>query len=326
MKKLMKKKVNVFGKGVPMFVIALFAMGLVSAALLGYYGVITGMAVVSQSVILEDNEVTGAWNTNLVAGKTIIDCDTDSNGHSVRNNADVEATIQFGTICGNTVGQDDGTITYTDIDWSTFGNNRCDGIETEIYGILELTTKTVVFGSSPWAENDDAEATVKYNIVGSNINAEVIDYDGITLSDYTLIYYKDNSDRFNDPAQAIKLDSITGSLPYGTDGNLDEYNYCEPSGFVTTGEDYVHCHGAKIWLVPNGALTNCDGNGVCDIAWGQASNFLFETDLIVYSDDVDNKITLPANGGGFNFCVEQDFALNLVPDTYTIETKILPVI
>jgi len=54
MKKLLKKKVNVFGKGIPVFVIALvlLTMGLASAGLLSYYGMVIGTVTVDQSLVI----------------------------------------------------------------------------------------------------------------------------------------------------------------------------------------------------------------------------------------------------------------------------------
>jgi len=86
-----------------------------------------------------------------------------------------------------------------------------------------------------------------------------------------LIYYKDNSDRFNSPAQVINLNDINSNLPYLNDSNAEEYNYCD------TGE-YLTCQGAKIWYVPTTAIES-GGN----INWGRASEFLFETSLVQYS-------------------------------------------
>ena len=60
MKKLLKKKVNVFGKTVPLFVIALFAIGLASALLVPYLSnTITGNVVVDSPMELVISDVSG---------------------------------------------------------------------------------------------------------------------------------------------------------------------------------------------------------------------------------------------------------------------------
>ena len=317
MKKLMKKKVNVFGKKFPVFVIALFAIGLVSAALLPYFGMITGMAVVSQSVILEDNEVTGEWNTNLVAGESVIDCDDDFNGHWVKNNAGVPVAIQFGTDCWKGGDKDDGTRYSTNIDWSDVNNNKCDGIVTEIYGILELTKKVISTWQPTGIVGDTIEIT--YTIVGDTFEAT-----GDLPAGYVLVYAMDKENRFNDYATVIRVEDVDESLPMVGDWNANANpDYCDKHN---TFDDFEHCVGAKIWAVPEIAIGVISEDGVSyKLTWADMANYYYETDLIVYSDNTNNEITLPANGGGFNFCVKQDFALNLVADTYTIETKILPV-
>lgn len=315
MKRLFKKKVSLFGKEISVFVVVLLAVGLVSAALLPFFGVITGSAIVSQSVEVEDTPITGEWNGGVTAGEIIVDCDNDDIGHYVRNNANVPATIQLGTVCNNSVAYDDGEQTIMSINWA----NECEGIDTEIYGILELSTKH----TSDWSLNGN-KATVKYTIIGGTFSAEVID--GVE-SGYELIYYKDDVDaqtvteREANPQQAIQVNVIgSNNLPYTNDGNVqDGANYCG------TPDNYIHCKGAKLWYVPTAALSSCT-SGVCDIDWAQWDTFLYETDLIMYSSDSINKMTLPSNGGGFSFCVKNDFAINLAPDTYTIETKVLPVL
>lgn len=313
-KKMSKKKLMVFG------VLGLFAVCLVSAALMSYYGVWTGTFTTTQAVLTTGDPTFSFDDKTYGAGESFSDCD-----NSVKNNAGVPVAIQFGTTCSSgLLGSDDGTRSESLIDWSSFDGIACDGITTEIYGVLELTNKNVVFGSSPWDIIGTKTATVKYTIVGDEFEAQVIDSTGITLSEYTLIYYKDNSDRFDNPAKAILITNVNKDLPYVEDGNVDEYNYCGTVDNIAkgwTGDNYEHCHGAKIWLVPTADIDMT--NGV--LTWSNAGNYLFETDLIVYSDDASNEITLLANGGGFDFCVQNDLVTNLEVDTYTIETKILPV-
>ena len=84
----MKKKVNVFGKSVPVFLIALIAVtGFVSAALLTYFGVITGSVTLSQSVLFDGHDITTLTpvvETMVgVAGEIFYNPD-----HTLKNNAD----------------------------------------------------------------------------------------------------------------------------------------------------------------------------------------------------------------------------------------------
>lgn len=303
--KFNKKKLLMVG-------LPLLAVVIVSAAIITYYALYIGVFDVSQSIQVSGEEYFSFNGKSYTAGESFFDCE-----HSVKNVANVNVPIKFGTTCANSEGFDDETRSESNIDWSTFSNNRCDGIITSIYGILELSTKD----TDTWAV-DGTKAKVKYTVVSDTFSAEVIEG---AIEDYELIYYKDAEDaqtvaeRTASPQKAIKISAIgSNSLPYANDGNVQaDANYCG------NPDNYEHCKGTKLWYVPSEALSNCV-NGVCDINWGLWGNFLYETDLIVYSSDAGNKITLPSNGGGFKYCVQNDLVTNLQPDTYTITTKVLP--
>ena len=150
-------------------------------------------------------------------------------------------------------------------------NDADPEIEVTYTGELELTKKDVVFGDEVWIIPGDAEKVqVKYTAIGDSFEAEVTDG---AITDYVLIYYKDNSDRFNEPAEAILVEGNDFPyLPYESDKNsevADEYDYC--------GE-YDTCHGAKIWYVPSTAILS---GGELD--WSKASDFYFESELIQYN-------------------------------------------
>jgi len=149
---------------------------------------------------------------------------------------------------------------------TTITNDAPEGIDVEYQGTTELSKKEVVFGESEWATLGDP-ITVEYTVVGDSFNAEVTE----PITGYELVYYKDNSDRFNNPATAISITEISENLPYEEDGNADEYDMCEI-------ENYTNCHGAKIWYVPSDAI---DGEGNVD--WARADEFYFETNLIQYN-------------------------------------------
>lgn len=242
---------KIFNRVIPATVLALIVMaGLGSAGLLTYYGMITGTATIEQSVKVDGESVKESlalsYDASGVAGNTVVD-----GPHSLTNDADVPATVDFETI------------------YSPDG----DGITTEYVGELTLTEKNVDFESDVWTVPGDAETvTVEYTIVGDEFNAEIVEN---AKTGYKLIYYSDNFDRFNDVAKAIDIDTITENLPYPDDENAEggDYDYCE------TGE-YVTCHGAKIWYVPEDAV-DTDGN----IDWSKASEFYYETELIQYNKE-----------------------------------------
>jgi len=199
-----------------------------------------------------------------------------------------------GVGCGHAVGSVMTVFNKADfpIDVSITSSEE-EGVTTTYKATLELSQKVVNFSDEgPWELTGDT-ASVSYTIVGDSFDAEVItgEKDG-----YELIYYKDNSDRFNNPAEAITVASITGNLPHANDGNVDEYDYC------ATGE-YATCHGAKIWYVPSNAITDDE------LDWNRASEFLFETELIQYNHE--GVITMyPDNIVGLYSVFDFDCRLN----------------
>ncbi len=241
-------------KKISIVLIALVAIGLVSAGLVEYFGQREATIEITPAVDLTGGEA--CTITDAIGGNTY-ECDEIG----INNNADVEVDVEITT---EIVEEED----VTDIRY---------------IGYLNLAQKVVEFGSEPWDLLLDGDtATVKYTVVGDEFSAEIVSG---ALEGYELIYYKDNSDRFNDPASARTISQVIVSgknLPYDNDGNVDEYDYC------ATGE-YDTCHGAKLWYVLSDAIT--DGN----IDWARADEFLFETELIQYN--ADGVITMYPNSG-----------------------------
>lgn len=175
-------------------------------------------------------------------------------------------------------------------------------VTTSYLGSLVLTEKVVDFNEDVWEIPGDAdEVEVIYTLVGDEFVAWVEE----GVEGYELIYYKDNSDRFDNPAEVINVEEVEGNLPYETDGNVDEYDYCETN-------EYLTCHGAKIWYVPSDAI-NQDGS----LDWSRASEFYYETELIQFSD---GQVTVYPSQE-LQFTPQYEFGLYAEGD-YTIETTI----
>ena len=107
------------------------------------------------------------------------------------------------------------------------------------------------------------------------------------------------------------------NLPSSSDENaLDTCDYstngCNP-------ED-SHLKGAKIWLV-----LSSDYNEVTNslIAWHQA-DYLYETNLIQYFNNVDGQIVVPA-GDYIEFYSQFDVDAMATTDAYVIYTTVNPV-
>ncbi len=233
MKRKMNKKLLLFGLPV------ILALAFVAAAT--YYALVTVNVNVNQPI-----SVTGELTQE-------VDCDAGDTCYG----SDV------------TISNDGDSEREVDLSATEYGS-----IKTSFVSEIVLTEKTVDFGNEPWLIPEDAdEVKVRFTLVGDEFNAEVIEDDNAEEhEDYVLIYYKDNSDRWNSPAKAILVEDVSGNLPYMDDANADEYNYC------STGE-YSTCHGAKLWYVPEDAINEDDS-----LDWSRASEFFYETYLIHNSD------------------------------------------
>lgn len=220
-------------KKLAMFVLPILAIALVSA--ITYYAVFSVTLNVNQPI-----QLTGDLQQSLgcVAGETCF-----GEGIGITNEGEFERNVLV-------------TI------------DSHEEIQTKFVRNILLTKKTVDFTKDVWEVPVGADqVTMTYTVIGDEFEAEA-DF----VSGYTLIYYKDNSDRFVNPAEAILIEDVLGNLPYETDGNIDEYDYC-------LTEEYDTCHGAKIWYVPSNALIG----GVID--WSRASEFYFETELIQFNSE-----------------------------------------
>ncbi len=234
------KKIN--KKKLAMFILPILAIAMVTAGLV-YYNIFSVTLNVNQPI-----QITGDLEQSVecVAGETCF-----GDGIGITNEGDSERVVLVTT-------------------------DSHEEIQTKFVRSVLLTKKTVNFAEDVWQVPIDADqVTMTYTIIGDEFEAEAD-----LVSGYTLIYYKDNSDRFVNPAEAILIEDVSGNLPYETDGNIDEYDYCST-------REYDTCHGAKIWYMPSDALTG----GVID--WSRASEFYFETELIQFN--AEGSLTIYPN-------------------------------
>jgi hypothetical protein len=265
-----------FSKRVLAVLIGLVAIGGIGGAtLLTYYGQVVTTIQVGQSVT-----VTGSLTNDITA----YPCETVEGGDvTVENFASIEVPVSI-----------------------TDDSNQAE-IETKYISSLTLTKKTVVFGQAPWEIPQGAEQVeIEYTMISDKFTAEIANPE----EGYALIYYKDNSDRFNSPAKAIRVEDVSGNLPYADDQNADEYDYC------ALGE-YDTCHGAKIWYVPETAINEDD-----TLDWSRASEFFFETKLIQYNSAGDITI-YPTSSITFYPTFTLSCALEESSE-YTITTTVAP--
>ncbi|MBA3063824.1 hypothetical protein FP803_00100 [Candidatus Woesearchaeota archaeon] len=197
MKKLLKKKVNVFGKSIPVFVIALLGIALVSAALLPYFGVITGNAVVSQGLLVDGEEMPKSGDiVDVWAPFTSLEAKTFTDAHYLDNTASVDAEVHLISAC---------------MFDATLGAGSCDEIDTSYLGEVEYSYSRV------WTANGDVNVTV-----------EDTD-DGWLKWTYTAI----DTPTAGTLKMTVEIDNPTGfGVTTFDDGSHDGWYYYDTSGVV----------------------------------------------------------------------------------------------
>lgn len=272
-------------------------VGVASANLIQTFVTITGNNDVQQAVVLLDGETEVTFTGGTIyGGETSIETVTIEN----RSSVNMPITISTTTIPGI-------TTTY----WST----------------VDLTSK-----DSNWQPTTDMSASLRYQLISEAFTYELSATGLEADTNYSLIYYADMPNRFEDwggdnPGRFIgsfdadvdgNLDVATTknlniNLATGADANLEEYDYCLAGG---EDEDYDLCHGAKIWLVETDNYNKVNK----EVTTWDPSMFLFETDLMTYSDtDVDGA-TLNLGTGKLTFTIESVLANNLVGPIELITT------
>ena len=318
-KNINKKKLMTFS------LLGVLVLGLGSAALVGYFGLITTTVDVHQSIVLDDGDLDIIDEISHPAPGGEEFCFK----HFLRNDASVDITIDLVNDC---------TAENVEGGWM-----NCVGVEKTHYVMPEITTLELTSKDSNWVATGDMKATLTFDTVNPRFVGTLTTTGLVASTNYALIYYADKPDRYvnwggDNPGKVITTfqgdqtnlainTNLGMNLPTEPDKNIEMYNYCVLDG-------YEHCHGAKLWIVPTSDLTGEKLTG-----WNP-SNYLFETDMITYFDCNINVLTsnYPINEYGedvtsitlesgeekpFFNCYDFDIAVET--GTYTLTTKVLPV-
>ena len=326
-------KIKKFIKTSPVLaiILGLVLAGGASAALLTVYVTLNGEAQVEQSVVFcQDDYMNHSYvvggGINPIAGNTYTneeDC--------IRNRSYTTAPVEFVT---------------TSCIW---GSGVCvnnpshieEGITTTYWNTVVLEDKDIDWNiknsQNQWEK--DIQGTLKYELAASEFNyefgADVLAAD----TEYSLIYYADYDERFDqwggdnpgvligtftsDESGHITTDGVVSvdlgmDLPTAPDWNQTaEANYCDKNNKL---DDFELCRGAKVWLVKS---DNYNENTV--VGWNP-EDFLFETDMMVYNDtDVDGLGLYLSEGSMPGFFVKNAFDVKTAPNKYRIVTEIKPV-
>ena len=131
-------------------------------------------------------------------------------------------------------------------------------------------------------------------------------------TEYVLIYYSDQPDRFINwgGAPALELGIVTSDIngdinAYGTADVTsfpfeNDWNIGPDADYSQSPDYYCHAKGAKIWLIPTS-----DYNGTDEVMSGwNPDNYMFETDLVVYFDCNEQPISWIVKAYFWNACPE----------------------
>jgi len=278
----MNKKFLTFG------VIGLFAVMLVSAGVILHYTQVQQEINVNSPItitgLLTPEVIEGLGtgyflSTNLVTAENIAPFDVNVNVNSVAKEGEVVT----------------------------------DDIITSYVNELELTKKSIV----TWQSTGDPTITIGYIVVGDTFEYEVID--GEIPAGYELVYAMDKENRFTDYATVktiSEINSLDESLPMVGDWNanvIPTEDYCGHNGF----DDYMHCRGAKLWIVKS---DNIGTNGV--LSWVNMADYYYETDLVYYFNTVSGNTVIP-EGVSMEFYPLYEFGA--IEGAYTVTTSVNPV-
>ena len=330
-RKTLSKKVNVFGKGIPVFAIVILGLAVVSAALIPYWGVITGFVTVSQGLTVDGLP----WNTLMEYSESLTSLEekTVSSGeHTLANGATVDATVTLNNVCTDT------------------GSNGC------LEPTLVTTTEYLLLVSGT------AGTEERIHIRASDVGVTTLnDLTSMSWEVYTALGYPPHVDIIlgdDIDGNAGNIDSITAEMAVDQSMGIVAIAGSLPNAWVKTfeltsgdGHDAIS-DSTRFWITrlgagtadaPSGTLgelkvgtiSNNPDAGDPPITIGSGTKVLaFEIEVdnwvedstsdvrnILISGNSADKITVLA-GDHLDFEIATDFPKMMMPDTYTITTTV----
>jgi hypothetical protein len=261
----------------------IFCIGIVSAAVLPYFGIIKTNVTVDQGIKVDGH----SWDSSIETFAYMAGHGIYYGIHSITNYGDLPTTINFASEVLN----------------ATTGDPITDELSVN-YFINSATLMLENKNPNDWTiyGTDGIQAFLTYNLVGYTFDYKLLGFKLEPNTAYSLIYYADFDEfgrRFdplywggNNPGAFIGSATTDGNgnllmsgnanlgidLPSIPDANIDYYNYSFAKDAGGTGDMYLHNHGAKIWLVPS----DCYSESEKRVTIWAPDKFLFETDLISY--------------------------------------------
>jgi len=301
------KKINAFGKSIPVIAIVLMVLtaGIAGAALVSVY--FTTEGTVNVSAPLSVNPGIAGYAVDTAAGNTHKEILTVTNAAKVAIPANLVTTI----LCPDNIiingpgnfATDGINVSYLDADGvpiiqpvAIMPKTTEITAHIETNSALEEGKYTITTTAEPVANrkalilenknanweviDDNTFATLIYNPSGSNFNYALVGSGLKPDTSYSLIYYADYAGRFsnwggNNPGALIDKGTTTtnGNLRMAGSEDLDMNLPCPPDANIDgvdyrVKDGYSNAHGAKIWLVPTDALpASFPSPDTASVAW-----------------------------------------------------------
>jgi hypothetical protein len=246
MKRLLKKKINIFGKEISAFVIALFGVALVSAALIPYFGQIIGTVTVGQGLTLDGQNWDGA---SIVYSESLTSLEAkmiSSGEHLLENNANVNAVIDLDTNCTGTDCSEISTTHDTvglSTTWSWVAGANANAS-------LSGDTVTLIADehASDWSDASEARIRIDAddieNLLGLGSDLTLDDLTNISWEVTSGTGYAPHVDVFLEDGNVLVFEYAKVQTPYD---NVASY----PEGsFNTFNEKGIVDSNAEAWIQP----------------------------------------------------------------------------
>jgi hypothetical protein len=290
------KKVKIFGKQIPIAAIALLAIaGLASAGLLSYYGIITGTATVEQSVLVDGKDVT-TGSLTIPESFSVKGGETKETYHWITDQSSQAALVKLDSvITSGPYGGNGVRITYG-FTLSSLASTT-PGEEVDVLRMpVDMT----------WGELINVSYTFKMTSTNNCYNPFVV------------LYIDSNNDG--------KVDGMY-STPQTTEVTCDveatktweRNNFSKVYGNNVQDSTRILSIGIDVgW---QGSATTNPGAQTTKLKEVKINgNLVSKPGIVVVIGGTSNH--LPTRTLDFN--IIYDFALEIYPGTYTIETKVIP--
>lgn len=356
MKKLMNKKLNLFGKEISVFALVMVAMvTFASAALLPYFGLITGLVTVEQGLTVDGE----SWDTLIEYSESLTSLDAKmiTSGHYLDNQADVDATVYLNTEC--TGGGDD--CASVPISTDTIGLSTTWSTISDAFADASMAGDVVTLIADKFSSDDWSSSEARITILGSDVGVTTLN-DLVNMSwDVGLgAGYAPHVDVFLDfDNDGLADDVLVFEHAKLSDADCDNKIIYPVGNYNTFDGKGIINDAAKAWLgsgLPGGCTTPKfvenwwtlsewkAGNGPSGISgstkvlrieievdgWGQfpgtTGSSADISNIVVNGvsktiETLSNPVIVGGNSG-LAFYVNSDFPKMLVPGTYTITTVV----